>query len=88
MIGKSEKLISWTSGSSASAGRSVFAASTFSLTRWSAKSRSTEGWNSIVITETPSAETDVTFSTSRRFFSSFSIGMVNSVSTSPGATPG
>jgi len=88
MIGKSEKLISSTIGSSASAGRSGCAASTFSLTRWSAKSMSTFGWNSMVITEAPSAESEAIFSTSRSPLSSFSIGIVRSVSTSPGETPG
>jgi hypothetical protein len=83
----SENEISEMLGSSASSGSSGLAFDTWSRTFWSASSITTSGSNSMLTTETPSAEVLFITFTSRRPASSFSSGMVTRPSMSSGATP-
>ncbi len=87
IIGSSETLISSIIGSSASSGRSGFAWSTLSRTRWCASVMSSSGMNSMRMTDTPSEERDSISFTPESPVSLRSIGMVTSDSMSLGATP-
>jgi len=86
-IGNSATLISVMTGSSASVGISALARSTFARTSLSASAMSTEGRNSAMISEMPSALVDVSSLSPFRPASSFSILIVTDDSMSSGATP-
>ncbi len=86
--GKSElKLKASTIGSSRSGGRSGFARSTLSFTRWRACSMSSPAMNSTSIVATFSAEVDRISLIPSTSLSCFSIGIVMSFSISTGAVP-
>ena len=88
ITGAPEVLTSLMIESSASSGRSDLAISTLSLTFCRASSMLTLGSNSIMMAETPSTLVEVVSLMPGMPVSCRSIGIVTSVSMSPGDTPG